>query len=154
MIRPLALAAALACAALPLQAQDNADALRDAATRYVENPVQQRMMDDMLSADALVAQMRAMMPELSDEQLEIIGQIGAEEMAAVRPELEVAMIEAAVETFTLEEIVALEEFYSTPVGASVMGKMQPFMQSAMTQMAPAMQAAQAGIMSRVVTALQ
>ena len=49
------------------------------------------------------------------------------EMAALRPAMEAAMVEAAVETFTLPEILALEAFYETPEGAAVMAKMQPFM---------------------------
>lgn len=137
--------------AAPAGAQD--DALREAVERYVANPIQQRMMDEMLSADAMIAQMRAMIPQLTEEQLSIVGRIGAEEMAALRPDLEAAMVTAAIETFTLEEVEALEAFYNTEEGASVMSKMQPFMATTMTLVGPQMQAAQARIGQRVMTEL-
>lgn len=152
MFRPFALAAALATLlALPLQAQD--DALRAAAERYIQNPVQQGMLDDMLSADAFITQMRAVLPDMTEDQLVIVGQIGAEEMGAVRSDLEAAMVDAAVATFTLDEIEALEAFYSTPLGASVMSKMQPFMDVAMQSAAPAMQSMQLRISERVMQEL-
>ncbi len=132
-------------------AQD--DALREAVQRYVDSPVQQQMMDEMLSADAMIAQMRAMMPQLTEEQLEVVGRIGAEEMAALRPELEAAMVTAAVDTFSLEEILALEAFYNTPEGASVMTKMQPFMANTFAMIGPQMQEAQIRIGQRVMTEL-
>ena len=132
-------------------AQD--DALREAVQRYVDSPVQQQMMDEMLSADAMIAQMRAMMPQLTEEQLEVVGRIGAEEMAALRPELEAAMVTAAVDTFSLEEILALEAFYNTPEGASVMTKMQPFMANTFAMIGPQMQEARIRIGQRVMTEL-
>jgi hypothetical protein len=135
----------------PSFAQD--DELRAAVERYVDSPVQQRMMDEMLSADAMITQMAAMMPQLTQEQLEIVGRIGAEEMAALRPAMEDAMVEAAVETFTLPEILALEAFYETPEGAAVMTKMQPFMATTFAMIGPEMQAAQMRIGQRVMTEL-
>ncbi len=132
-------------------AQD--DALRGAVQRYVDNPIQQRMMDEMLSADAMIAQMRAMMPQLTEEQLQLVGRIGAEEMAALRPDLEAAMVAAAVDTFSLEEILALEAFYNTPEGASVMSKMQPFMANTFEMIGPQMQEAQMRIGQRVMIEL-
>jgi hypothetical protein len=146
----LSLTLALATA-LPATAQD--DALRTAVERYVTNPVQQRMLDDMLSADAMVDQMRAVAPQLTEEQLQIVARISAEEMAVLRPDLETAMIEAAITTFTLAEIEALEAFYATPEGASVMAKMQPFMAQAMGRVGPQMMQVQARIGQRVMTEL-
>jgi hypothetical protein len=145
---PLALALA---AALPAAAQD--DALRAAVERYINNPVQQQMLEDMLSADAMVDQMRAVAPQLTEEQLQIVGRISAEELAAIRPDLEAAMIEAAIATFTLPEIEALEAFYNTPEGASVMTKMQPFMAEAMGRVGPQMMQAQGRIGQRITTEL-
>lgn len=147
---PLACALSLLVSGASL-AQD--DDLREAVERYVESPVQQRMMDEMLSADAMITQMQAMLPQLTQEQLEIVGRIGAEEMASLRPEMEAAMVEAAVETFTLEEILALEAFYNTPEGAAVMAKMQPFMATTFAMIGPEMQAAQMRIGQRVMSEL-
>jgi hypothetical protein len=146
----LSLTLALATA-LPATAQD--DALRAAVERYITNPVQQQMMDDMLSADAMVDQMRAFAPQLTEEQLQIVGRISAEELATLRPDLEAAMIEAAIATFTLPEIEALEAFYNTPEGASVMTKMQPFMAQAMGRVGPQMMAVQGRIGQRITTEL-
>jgi len=150
------LALPLACGlalfgATPGHAQD--DELREAVQRYVDNPIQQRMMDEMLSADAMIAQMRAMTPQLTEEQLQIFGRIGAEEMTALRPDLEAAMVASAVDTFSLEEIVALEAFYNTPEGADVMSKMQPFMANTFAMIGPQMQQAQMRIGQRVMTEL-
>lgn len=150
--RALLILALATAPALPAFAQDTA-ALREAAERYIRNPVQQRMMDEMLSADAMVAQMRAMVPQLTEEQAQLVARITSEEMAVLRPDLEAAMIDASVETFTLEEIEALEAFYSTPVGASVMSKMQPFMATAMGMIAPEMQQVQMRIGQRIMTEL-
>ena len=147
---PLACALALMVAA-PSSAQD--DDLRAAVERYVDSPVQQRMMDEMLSAEAMISQMASMMPQLTDEQLEVVGRIGAEEMAALRPAMETAMVEAAIETFTLPEILALEAFYETPEGAAVMTKMQPFMATTFSMIGPEMQEAQMRIGQRVMTEL-
>ncbi|MFW5654660.1 MAG: DUF2059 domain-containing protein [Roseicyclus sp.] len=147
---PLACALTL-LASGPSLAQD--DDLRAAVERYVDSPVQQRMMDEMLSADAMITQMAAMMPQLTEAQLEIVGRIGAEEMAGLRPALEAAMVEAAVETFTLPEILALEAFYTTPEGEAVMSKMQPFMATTFAMVGPEMQAAQMRIGQRVMTEL-
>ncbi len=129
------------------------DDLRAAVERYVDSPVQQRMMDEMLSADAMITQMQAMLPQLTQEQLDIVGRIGAEEMATLRPEMEAAMVEAAVETFTLPEILALEAFYNTPEGAAVMAKMQPFMATTFAMIGPEMQEVQMRIGQRVMTEL-
>jgi len=153
MIRTaLPLACALSLLAVPALAQDE-DALREAVERYVDSPMQQRMMDEMLSADAMIQQMQAMMPQLTDTQLEVVGRIGAEEMAAIRPAMEEAMVEAAVDTFSLPEMLALEAFYETEEGAAVMSKMQPFMAATFAMIAPEMQAAQMRIGQRVMTEL-
>jgi len=125
------------------------DALRAASERYVKNPVQQKLLDEMLSADAIVVQIRAMLPQLSEQQIQMVGQIASEEISTVRPALEGAMIDAAAQTFTLQEIVALEEFYSTPEGASVMRKMQPYMAEAMGMVAEPLQQAQVRIAQRI-----
>ncbi|MBF9058520.1 hypothetical protein HKCCSP123_04930 [Rhodobacterales bacterium HKCCSP123] len=151
-MRRLALCLALALAAAhPATAED--DALRAAVERYVANPVQQRMMDDMLSADAMVAQIRAVAPQLTEEQLQIAGRISAEELATLRPDLEAAMVEAAIMTFTLSEVEALDAFLATPEGASVMTKMQPYMAQAMNRVGPQMMALQARIGQRLATEL-
>ena len=148
----LPLALALGLLAGPAPAQDDAE-LREAVERYVNSPLQQQMMDEMLSADAMIEQMRSMMPQLSAEQLEVVGRIGAEEMAGIRPAMEAAMVEAAVDTFTLPEMLALEAFYETPEGAAVMSKMQPFMAATFARIGPQMQEAQMRIGQRVMTEL-
>jgi len=125
------------------------DALRAAAERYVQHPVQQKMIDDALSPDTVVAQLRATAPQLTDEQVQVAATIVVEEMVKIRPALEVAVIEAVASTFTLDEIEALETFYNSPPGASAMSKIQPFMVSAMGSMAGPLQAAQSRIGQRM-----
>ena len=122
---------------------------REAARSYIASAPQQQMLDQLLSADVLTAQLKAQFPQLAAEQIEVISRVGSETMAEVRPQMEAAMVDAAAQTFTVEEIKALDAFYRTPEGTAVMSKMQPFMQSAMRSMAPAMQQAQAAIAQRV-----
>ena len=137
--------------AAPASAQD--DALRAAVERYINNPVQQQMMDNLLSADAMVDQVRAVAPQLTEEQLRAVATISAEELSILRPDLEAAMIEAAIGTFTLPEIEALEAFYNTPEGASVMTKMQPYMAQVMGGIGPQLMEAQTRIGQRIMTEL-
>ena len=114
------------CMATTAQAQDDL-ALREAALRYVNDPVQQEMMDAMSTPEAFIAQLRATLPNASQEELDLAAEILAEEITTLRPVMEAAMVEAAVTNFSLEEITALNAFYATPEGASVMRKMQGFM---------------------------
>ena len=127
---------------------DDPASRRAAAETYVQSPGQQAAIEQMLSADQMLALMRAQIPEATDEQLQGIAKIAGEELGSLRAPMETAMIEAAVETLTLEEIEALDAFYRTPVGASVMSKMPVFMQTAMVRIAPEMQAAQMRILER------
>lgn len=132
-------------------AQDDPDALRAAAEAYVNNPVQQKLIDDMLSPEMMMTQMAAMVQGLPEDELNKMVKIVTEEVNAIRPAMEAAMIDGAAETFTLEEINALNDFYSSDVGASVMGKMNPFMQSYMVSLGPELQQMQQNIMSRAMT---
>ena len=141
----LTLAATLASTAF---AQDDPDTLRDAAEAYVNNPIQQKMIDDMLSPDMVMAQMAALTQGMPQDQIETISNIVAEEVTAIRPAMEAAMIDGAAATFTLEEINALNDFYASEIGASVMGKMTPFMQSYMASLGPDLQQMQQNIMQR------
>jgi hypothetical protein len=94
-----------------------------------------------------------MAPQLTEEQLRGVATISAEELATLRPDLEAAMVEAAIGTFTLAEIEALEAFYNTPEGASVMSKMQPYMAQAMGRIGPQLMEAQTRIGQRIMTEL-
>lgn len=143
---------ALAFLAGPGMAQDAA--LMEAARSYVASPGEQAMITELLSPQAVVAQIQQASPGMPAEVAQIIGGIAAEELGAVRAPLETAMIQAAAQTFTLEEIKALDAFYRTPEGTSVQAKMQPFMAAAMTLATPDLMAAQKKIMDRSVAALQ
>ena len=157
----LALAAAIGLAAGPMAAQDAAttdapeaaapDAeLRDAAERLVEGEATQTMMDEMLSPDVLLKAMQAQFGDQIDEEMASrIAEIASEELSTVRPAMQEAMIEAAVETFTLEEIQAQVAFQETPEGRSVMTKMQPYMTSFYGKVGPEFQAAQTRMMERL-----
>lgn len=134
---------------LATSAYAQSDELIDAATAYVNNPVQQTLMDDMLSVDAVMAQMGMLGATIPAEQLETLSAIVSEELAAIRPALETAMVGGMARTFTLEEITALNEFYSSELGASAMSKMTPFMQDSMAELAPAFQTMQTNIAQRV-----
>lgn len=131
--------------ATPSFAQD----IQDVAENFVRSPVQQKLMDEMLSPQMILAQMQGMAQQLPPEQLDKLVVIVTEELATIRPQMEQAMIDGAAQAFTVEEITALNEFYSSPIGASAMGKMTPFMQQTMGTLAPALQQMQQNIVGRV-----
>lgn len=133
--------------ALPTHADD--EALRDAALSYINSDAQQKAMDQMLSADQIMGMMRAQVPGATEEQLSAVSKIVEQELGTIREKMEAAMVDAAVDTFSLEEIKALDEFYRSDIGSSVMIKMPVFMQSSMGALGPDMVAMQGRIQSRV-----
>lgn len=112
-----------------------------AAERYIAMPEIQSMMDEMLGAEAAAANFRNGLPPTiptTDAQLEEIGALLSSKMQTLRPELEAAMTSGAAKHFTVDEIEALIAFYQSPLGASVMAKMQPYMTETMGEIMPAM----------------
>jgi len=149
----LALSLGLAAAPAPATAQEAADtvetqALRAAAQAYIDSDAQQRLIDNLLSARAISAQLRAANPDLPPRLGETISRIAADELAALRPEFEAAMVAAAVDTFTLAEIGALHRFYNTPEGEAILLKMQPFLERSLDMVAADIRAAQERILER------
>lgn len=130
------------------------DGLREAAERFAALPSQQKMMDDMLSVDAAMAQLRATLPGAREDEMRAMAEIVNDELQSLRPAMETAMIDAMVEIYTLEEIEAMTEFYSTPVGASVAEKTQPYMASFWARIGPEFTAMQGRLMSRMQQKMQ
>lgn len=128
-------------------AQDNA--LMDAAARYVQHPVQQKMLDDLMSPQAMLAQLQPMLPDARQDTLEAVARIVSEEMASLRPAMEQAMITSAAETFTLAELDALRAFYATKEGAGAAGKMQNFMARSWEEIGPEFNRAQLSVQQRM-----
>jgi hypothetical protein len=141
-------------AAALLAAPSFADEATDAATAFINSPVQQRLLDDMLSPEMVLAQMQTIAQRLPEDKVQVLVNIVTEELEAIRPEMEAAMISGAAESFTVEEINALTAFYNSPVGASAMGKMTPYMQQTMGSLGPTMQQMQGNIVRRVQSELQ
>lgn len=139
------LAALLLATAAP--AQD--DARRTAAQTYIDSEVQQGLIDDMLSTEGVMAQMGLVGADLPAEKMQALAAIVSEELATIRPELEDAMVEGMVETFTLAEIEALTAFYTSEEGASAMRKMNPFMAGTMQRVGPAFQEMQGNLARRL-----
>ncbi len=140
--------------ALMLALPATADEATDAATAFIQSPVQQKLLDDMLSPEMVLTQMQAVSSQLPADKVDILVKIVTEELGTIRPEMETAMIAGAAQSFTIEEINALTEFYNSPVGASAMGKMTPYMQQTMGALGPSMQQMQGRIVQRVQTELQ
>lgn len=147
LLRHAALAACVCWMTSPVLAQDAA--LVAAAESYISSPSQQDMIDRLLSPDSIRAQISSARPDIPVDLLVEVGKIASEELLAVRPQLEKSMVDAAVETFTLEEIEALDAFYRTPEGQSVLIKNATFMQTAMNSIAPEMRQVQQEIFTRV-----
>ena len=147
----LALAAAVCLAlATPLFAQDT----RALAEDYVNMPEVQQMITDMFAPDSMAAQFKSGLPpgmELTDSQSERIGILMSETMNGFRPRMEELMISSSAKHFTAEELQALIDFYKSEHGASVMAKMQPYMQDIMGTMMPEMMTAMQAIGGEIQT---
>ncbi|MEP3633104.1 MAG: DUF2059 domain-containing protein [Shimia thalassica] len=127
------------------------------AREYVAMPQVQQMMEDMFSPSSMAAQMTAALPahvQLTDEQVQKIGTIMSKNMIELKPKLEEIMYRSSIATFDAEELRALIDFYSSETGASVMAKMQPFMQTTMTELAPEIQSVQQKIVPEIAKILQ
>lgn len=114
----------------PAFAKDD-PALKAAVEAYMQHPVTQRTLDDLLSADTmesmLTAQLQARDAKLRSDQTEVLNRIIHEEISRLRPKLEAAMANSALETYSLDEIEAFVGFLNTEIGARAMakaGKMQ------------------------------
>ncbi|PWJ20529.1 DUF2059 domain-containing protein [Jannaschia seohaensis] len=143
------------CLALtaPAAAQDT----ETLARTYVALPGVQAMMDNMFSAEALVTQFMSQIPpsvEVSEAKQAQIGELMAEAMNEMRPELERAMVESSSATFDAPELEALIAFYETEAGASVMAKMQPMMADFLARMGPRLTEMQQTLVPEVVSILQ
>ncbi len=144
-----------ALAALMLASPAYADESLDAATAFINSPVQQKLLNDMLSPEMVLAQMQANAGgALTQEQIDVLVKIVTEELNTIRPQMETAMIEGAAQAFTIDEINALNDFYNSEIGGSAMGKMTPYMQSTMGSLGPAIQSMQQNIARRAQEALQ
>lgn len=158
MIARLASAFALSAAlALPAAAQDAAPDAQALAEQYVALPGVQQMMTDMFSPEAVMAQMMAAMPPdatLTQDQQDRIGALMSERLGALRPSMEAAMVSASAQTFTPEELQAMNDFYGSEVGASILAKTQPMMAQVMGQIGPEMQAAQQAVIPEVMAIMQ
>lgn len=105
----------------------------------------------------MAAQFEARLPpgiQLSDDQRERIGVIMSEGMMRVRPRLEQLMVEGMATNFSVDELQALIDFYSSEHGATVMRKMQPFMQQVMGELGPELNAMQKEMIPKVVKIVQ
>lgn len=154
MKRILAAAALALALARPVHADDAA--LRAAAETYAGLPDVQAMMDELMSAETLSANLRASLPpnmNPTPQQIARVGEIMEGAMRPLRPELERAMIEAMIRNFTLDEIEAVTDFYRSPAGAAVMRKMQPFMQDTMAAIAPSMTEFQTAVLPEIIKVL-
>lgn len=139
------------CIATTVLAQD--ETRLDAATAYLNTPVQQKLMNDLLSPEGIMAQMGLVGDRFSAKQKEIISTIVSEEMQSIRPAMEEALVTGMASNFSLAEINALTEFYSSPLGATAMAKMTPFMQQTMAAMGPSFQQMQGRLAQRLQTEL-
>lgn len=131
MIAALAAAVFLTALVGPALADDKA-ALRAAVERYVRHPATQSVLDSILSLDTtrshVVNRMQAHGTTLRGDQIETLTLIIQQELERVRPQMERLMITSANETYSLDEIQALNAFCDTEVGARAMSKAGRFMQ--------------------------
>ncbi|MGE3306093.1 MAG: DUF2059 domain-containing protein [Rhizobiaceae bacterium] len=151
MLRTILIATCMSMAfAFGAAAQDDT---RAAAERYVKLPSVQKSVRDMVSViePMLNAMGGANLPADKKEQLIAIIQ---EEMGALLPAIEAAMIDAAAKTFSLQELETMIAFYSTPEGEAILLKTQAFTQAYLATVTPELQAAQQRIVKRVQSEIQ
>ena len=133
MLRTICLVAVLLLSfARPASADDEAD-LRAISKAYIQHPVMQQMLDELLSDETMhsmaFAQMQGSEGALAEDELEPLFSIIAEEMARMRPKMEALMVDAATQTFELDEIQALKSFLDTDAGSRAMLKSGAFTQA-------------------------
>ena len=145
-------AAAFLLAAASSLAKDDA-ALEAAAGAYVRHPAVQQMLDDTWSVDtmraAIVAQLKAHGTTLRGDQVETLTRIVHEELSRVRPQFETLMTDAVLDTFSLDEIRALNRFLDTELGARAITKTGSMMRSFYARGAPLLGKMSRRIVSRV-----
>mgnify|MGYP001601410089 CR=1 FL=1 len=94
---------------------------------------------DMFSPETFAAQFATTLPpEMTDneEKLQLAGQIMSDAIMEILPEIEAAMLKSVVKHFTLEELQAMYDFYSTDLGASIMRKSSVYFVDAMADINP------------------
>ncbi|MEO1491714.1 MAG: DUF2059 domain-containing protein [Pseudomonadota bacterium] len=153
MIRILFLTSLLLCGG-PAFAQDDAAARFEAAERYIASPSQQDMITAMFSPEAVLGQMQAGGGGMTPEQLQVASKIVTEEIGKVRPLIENALIKAVAETFSLDQIEAVDAFYRTPEGAAVLRKTQPMMGNFWNRVGPVLRQSQRNTNERLKRELQ
>ncbi|MCB1336093.1 MAG: DUF2059 domain-containing protein [Maritimibacter sp.] len=148
--------AALALALMLSQPAAGQDAAA-LARQYAEMPEVQAMFDDMFAPEMLAEQFRFGLPaevQLSDDQIARVGDVMAEMMASLRPDLTQMMVDGMAANFTIGEIEALIAFYGSPDGASVMRKMQPYMQQVLGAFMPLIQQRQQEFLPDLIAIIQ
>jgi hypothetical protein len=131
--------ALLTCLCLTFVSPAFAQDVRTLAEEYVRMPEVQQMMTDMFSPASMAAQIASSLPPgmpLTEEQSDRIGTLLSGAMNGFRPRMESLMIEASTRHFSAAELQALIDFYRSEHGASVMAKMQPYMQDVMGALTP------------------
>jgi hypothetical protein len=126
---------------LALSAPAFAQDVRALAEEYVRMPEVQQMISDMFTPESMAAQFKLGLPPgmtITDDQSQKIGVLMSEVMTGFRPRMEQLMIDGSAKYFTADELQALIDFYRSEHGASVMSKMQPYMQEVMGAMMPQM----------------
>lgn len=120
------------------------------AERYIKLPALQVMLDSVLGSGFLDPMIAAMGGgSLAPEKREQLVKIVTEELAAIRPEMEAAMVASAADTYSAAELEALIAFNSTPEAESIMRKLQTFNAAYLGKLGPAMGAMQSKIQQRV-----
>ncbi|MEL6599925.1 MAG: hypothetical protein AAGK98_12230 [Pseudomonadota bacterium] len=148
LIRSMTLAAGVVCA-VPALAQDDA---RAAAESYVNSPVQQQLISDLLSEEAVINQLRAMLPpDTPAEMIEEVSVIVADELNGTRDAMSAAMVTAAMQIYTVEELQALDTFSRSEVGSSALLKALPFQQAFVETIDPVLREMQTNIITRLQT---
>jgi len=139
MIAAAAVATSLLFALGEAPAKDDTE-LRAAAESYIQHPITQGVLDSLTSVEtmrsSLVSHLNAEGTTLSGEQIEVLIRILQEEFERIRPQFETVMTKAVIETYSLAEIQAFNEFCSSDVGASAMMKTGMLMRSFNASAAP------------------
>ena len=133
-------------------AQDDLEARRAAAIRYVQSPFMQDMLaalNSPASLQTILGATSAQWSNIPEHHREKITSIMNEEMETLVPVMNAAMVEAVAQTMTLEQIELLDAFYRLPEMRDLNARFNDMNRIMMQGIAPQMQAVQARMLERM-----
>ncbi len=109
------------------------------------------MMSNMMKqmGPAMMEQMRKSQPGINETQVKAVTEAMTESMDIYMPKMIDAMIPVYADTFSVEELTKMDEFYESPVGQSITAKIPVATQKMLPTIMPIIPEMQADMMKRL-----